>query len=513
MTPNVEALGALSMLYERAKEFDALAHVLEKQAEVTFEAPARIQILNKLGTIYGDRLNNDEGVPSPGVACAPHPGSERSKAAQIKRWQVADLAPPADGDDPQDLLRRDRQVGRVHSRPRAAGVEGDQGRREDRAPLQDRPALGGQEAEARSRRQVLREGARARPAEPSQAAEALIPIYSAASNAKALANAIEVLGPQRQDGATKLSLSSRRWQASTTVEVKDPAKAFERYLAAFEIAPGDERTTADVERAAKVDRGLGSGHRAAYTQAIAQAPTPDGDIALGVAAAPPARARPRRRGAAALTTPSPPTARSKEAEDGEHRGARCAGASLQAKNVPLSRTLLGVYEKKTRPRPRSRPRRRRIQLRDRQALRDGRSKTSTRRSRTYNAVLEDEPTDGRALARPRRALRPASVAGSRTSKCCVGGSSSTSPKPEIIDLKYRLGQTLEKHLGSDPPGAPRKLSRDPLPPARQHRRRAHRARSAALRIRTCGPKRPPSSSPSTKSAADHQKLIGALEIL
>jgi tetratricopeptide (TPR) repeat protein len=40
----------------------ALASVLEKQAEVTYDAPTKIQILTKLGTIYGDRLNNDEGA-------------------------------------------------------------------------------------------------------------------------------------------------------------------------------------------------------------------------------------------------------------------------------------------------------------------------------------------------------------------------------------------------------------------------------------------------------------------
>ena len=59
---NAEALAALSVLYERSKEFDKLASVLEKQAEITYDSAQKIQILNKLGTIYGDRLNNDEGA-------------------------------------------------------------------------------------------------------------------------------------------------------------------------------------------------------------------------------------------------------------------------------------------------------------------------------------------------------------------------------------------------------------------------------------------------------------------
>ena len=59
---NGEALGALGGLYERSKDFDKLVEVLEKQAEVTYDNGQKIQILTKLGTIYGDRLNNDEGA-------------------------------------------------------------------------------------------------------------------------------------------------------------------------------------------------------------------------------------------------------------------------------------------------------------------------------------------------------------------------------------------------------------------------------------------------------------------
>ena len=52
---NVEALGNLAGLYERPRISTALASVLEKQSEVTFDARQRIQILGKLAAIYGDR--------------------------------------------------------------------------------------------------------------------------------------------------------------------------------------------------------------------------------------------------------------------------------------------------------------------------------------------------------------------------------------------------------------------------------------------------------------------------
>ncbi|MGH7271572.1 MAG: hypothetical protein ACREJ3_14170, partial [Polyangiaceae bacterium] len=59
---NVEALGALAGLCERAKDFGKLAVILERQAEITQDAHAKIQVLAKLAALYGDRLSNDEGA-------------------------------------------------------------------------------------------------------------------------------------------------------------------------------------------------------------------------------------------------------------------------------------------------------------------------------------------------------------------------------------------------------------------------------------------------------------------
>ncbi|HEX7664679.1 MAG TPA: hypothetical protein VF407_09215, partial [Polyangiaceae bacterium] len=84
---NVEALAALSMLYERAKEFEKLADVLEKQAAVTYDNAQRIQILTKLGTIYGDRLNNDEGaVEAWRALLAIDPNDRKAQEALKKKY-------------------------------------------------------------------------------------------------------------------------------------------------------------------------------------------------------------------------------------------------------------------------------------------------------------------------------------------------------------------------------------------------------------------------------------------
>src|SRR5262249_33592685 len=59
---NAEALNALAGLHERAKDWNALASVLQKQVDTTFESNAKQNLLSKLGQLYGERLNNDEAA-------------------------------------------------------------------------------------------------------------------------------------------------------------------------------------------------------------------------------------------------------------------------------------------------------------------------------------------------------------------------------------------------------------------------------------------------------------------
>src|SRR5262249_39278847 len=71
-----------------------------------------------------------------------------------------------------------------------------------------------------------------------QAAEALIPIYTAANNARALSHALEVKLGHEEDAYQKLVLL-RELAGLYEGRVRDPEKAFERYLSAFEIAPAE----------------------------------------------------------------------------------------------------------------------------------------------------------------------------------------------------------------------------------------------------------------------------------
>ena len=57
---DLDALNALSQLYERARDYEKLADVLYKLADATPDVPKKIELLNKLGQIAGDRLKNEE---------------------------------------------------------------------------------------------------------------------------------------------------------------------------------------------------------------------------------------------------------------------------------------------------------------------------------------------------------------------------------------------------------------------------------------------------------------------
>ena len=68
------------------------------------------------------------------------------------------------------------------------------------------------------------------------AAERLIPIYGNMSNAKGLASAIEVKLAHLVEPGERLELL-REVASLYETRIKDTAKAFERYIAAFEISP------------------------------------------------------------------------------------------------------------------------------------------------------------------------------------------------------------------------------------------------------------------------------------
>jgi tetratricopeptide (TPR) repeat protein len=493
---NAEALSALGLLYERAKDFQALTTVLEKQAEITFDAPAKIQILTKLGTMYGDRLNNDEGaVTAWRTLLSLDPNDRKAQEALKKkylalgRWDDLEVF-YAESGKWDEFIRVLEQQEAKETKPEAkigllfkiAQLWADKKQKSDRA--------------AKAYEKILE-------LEPGNlaAAEALIPIYTAANNSKALANAIEVKLSHEQDPATKLELY-RDVAGLYEGKVKDPEKAFERYLAAFELAPSDDRTSVDVERAAKA---TGSWDKliASYQGAVAVADG-DRDRALGVAL----RIKLGRvlvdevkdvagaleayravydveddnpEALAALERLYRQTSRFSELLDiyGKRRDLTADGAEKKAINYEIAK----LYESEI--------------------------KDVDRAIETYLAILEDEPSDARSLA----ALDVLYAQLGRwepfvdTLRRRIELDAS---EGELIELKFRLGQTLEQHL-ADPAGALENY-REILFLNTQHEgaRLALEAQLANAELRG---EAAAILENIYEERADYSKLIGALEIL
>jgi tetratricopeptide (TPR) repeat protein len=429
---NAEALGALAMLYERAKDFDKLAVVLERQAEITFDNAQKIQILTKLGTIYGDRLSNDEGAVGAWRALlALDPNDRKAQEALKKkylalgRWDDLEVFYAETGKWDEFIRVLEQQEGK-ETDPQAkigllfkiAQLWAEKKQKNDRA--------------GKAYEKVLE-------LEPTnlQAAEALIPIYTASNNSKSLANVIEVKLGHEEEPYAKLQLL-REVAALYEGRVRDPQRAFERYLSAFEIAPHDEQAALDVERAAKITTGWDK-LIDSYTSAIGTASSErNEDLVIAL------RLRLGRILIDEVGRIDDALAAYRAVYEADSINAEALSA-LERLYRQTSRftELLGIYEKK---------RDLAVEPQEKKAINyeiaklyETEIKDVDRAIDTYNAVLEDEPTDAHALASldvlygQLQRWQPYVETLRRRIEL-------DNQEAEIIDLKFRLGTALEKHL-------------------------------------------------------------------
>ena len=435
---NAEALGALAGLYERNKDFEKLATVLERQAESTFDTPAKIQVLTKLGTIYGERLNNDEGaVGAWRNLLALDPNDRRAQDALKKkyltlgRWDDLEVFYAESGKWDEFIRVLEQQEAKETSGPakisllfKIAQLWADKKQNHDRA--------------AKAYEKVLE-------LEPNnaQAAEALIPIYAAANNSKALANVIEVKLGHEEDHGAKLGLLR---EVATLYEgkIKDPQKAFDRFLSAFEIAPSDEQTSVDLERVARTTTRWEE-VVTAYKRAIG-ASDESGDQAAAVML----RLRLGRIFVEELQKIDEALEAYRAVYDAEGDNAQ-AIAALERLYRQTSKysDLLGIYEKKRDLS--ATPEERQANCYEIAKLYENEIGNVDKAIETYVQVLDDEPRDARALAaldvlygRLGRWEPYVDVLRRRLELDVT--------EAELIDLKFRLGHTLDSHL-SDAVGA------------------------------------------------------------
>ncbi len=435
---NEAALTALGPLYEHTKQYDQLAKVIDKQVETTADLKTKQALLTKLGMLYGDRLNDDEGAVNAWrqlLALTPDDRRAqeqlRKKYIALGRWDDLEVFYAESGKWDEFIRVLESQEdkepeakGKISLLMKVAQLWADKKSKPDRA--------------SKALEKVL-----ALDPQHLAAAEALIPIYQDAGNSKGLATAIEVKLSHEEDDFTRLELL-REVAVLYETKVKDTDKAFERFLAAFEISPGDDACREDVERLAKAT-GRWSDVIASYRRAISTAEM-NGERDLAIALH--------------LTLGRVLVEEVANVDEGivEYKAVYDAddanGAAISALETLYRQTgrfddLLQIYERR-RDLAGSFDEKREV-LNRIAALYVNEMKRPDQAIATYRSVLDEDASDVTALRALDSLYRQLEDYPSyvevlrRLIELDVS-------EAELVDLKYRLGSTLEQHL-ADPQGA------------------------------------------------------------
>jgi tetratricopeptide (TPR) repeat protein len=432
---DIDALNALSQLYDRARDYEKLADVLEKLAEVTFDTAQRIELLNKLGQVAGDRLKDEErAVEAYRMLLTLQPDDRRAQEQLKKRyvtlgrWDDLEVFYAESGkwdefirvlESNESRATTDEQ--RVGMLMKIAELWMTQKGKMDRA--------------ARAYEKVLSFDPNNR-----EAAEHLIPIYASTNNPKGLSSAIEVKLAHSRDPEDRLGLL-REAAALYETKLGDKPKAFERYLAAFEIAPGDPRSQTDVERAAGVT-GRWQDVVRAYRECIKRAES-ESDFETSSAL----RLRLGRVLVDELNEIDTALSeyRAVYESDPNNETALVALEGLY-RRTERWRELLDVYLRKRDLAPE--PEERHRILFEVAKLYETQLSDPASAVETYAAVLEEAPADSGALAALDR-LYLATKQWENYADILRRRIEIESNDRVLVDLKYRLAETLHRHLGDD----------------------------------------------------------------
>jgi golgin subfamily B member 1 len=279
---NPKAIDALAGLYERAKDWGALAEVLERQVDNTPNENDRVNLLLKLGGLYGDKLNDDRGAVRAFQRLLELRPDERRAQEQLKKryaalrdWDALE-AFYSTTDKWDELIRVFEREGddanvavpeRISLLARVARLWAEKKDKPDRA--------------ARSYEKILELDP-----ENLDAAVALTPIYEQGKDPRKLATVYEVRLKHEQDAEQRLLLL-RETGLLYEERIKDPGAAFDKFIEAFTVAPAREVTREDLERLAGAVPNGWDKVIAAYEQAIANTadPTEMTDLRLAAGSA------------------------------------------------------------------------------------------------------------------------------------------------------------------------------------------------------------------------------------
>ena len=267
---NPQALEQLAHLYERARNWEPLAKILETLTE----ADPDPKMLQKLGMIYADKIGDDAGAVGAFKRLLTIDPNDRRAQEQLKRRYVALKA----WDELEEFYgAADKYDELIRILEREA--DGKETEAEDRVALLFRAAVlwmtqkGKPDRAARAYEKILE-------SDPTNldAAEALSPIYERAGDARKLVRVYEVRLKNDMEPEARVALL-REAGLLYEEKLRSPDTAFEKYLEAFQVAPTQEIVREDVERLAEA---TGSFEQvvAAYGLAIEGADVEEDEIEL-----------------------------------------------------------------------------------------------------------------------------------------------------------------------------------------------------------------------------------------
>lgn len=432
---DLDAIGSLAQLYERSRDYEKLADMLEKQAELTYDTGEKVQILTKLGSVVGDRLKDDaRAVEAYRTLLTLQPDDRRAQE-QLKKRYVAlgrwdDLevfyAETGKWDEFIRVLesneaRADSIEQRIGMLMKVAELWMTQKGKPDRASRAYEKVLSLDENNL-------------------AAAERLIPIYQEGNNPRGLSQAIEVKLGHVSDAHERLELL-REVAGLYEGRINDKNKAFERYLSAFEIAPHDEQSQTDVERAAQ-QTGRWEDVIAAYRASVERAQQ-EGDVAGADAL----RLRLGRVLVEEVGRIDDALVEYRAVYDNEPENEVALGALEQLyRHTERWRELMEVYSKKRQLL--DDPESRKQILYEIARLHEAQLGDAGSAIETYQAVLEDDPADAVALEALDRLYRE-TASWEQYADVLRRRIELDVPEAELVDLKFRLAETQRHHLSDE----------------------------------------------------------------
>lgn len=248
---NGEALGELEKLYEREKHWDKLADVCARQAALAPDVAKKTSFLQKLGILYGEKLNdNRASIDAWKRLLQAEPENKRAQDAVKKLY----LTLKAWGELEQFFADQGKLDEYVRVLERQVETEDDATKIE----LWGKIALLYRDKLAKPDR-AMRAFERVVGIDPRNiaAAEALIPLYEQAKDAKRLSGVLEIQLERTPPGdREKRQERLKRLAALSERDLRDKGAAYGWWLRAFEEDYAPTATRAEVERLARETGGF-----------------------------------------------------------------------------------------------------------------------------------------------------------------------------------------------------------------------------------------------------------------